>query len=318
MPIQLAHSTTTLSSLIMGMWQAGKTMWPGVSDADIREAIAFAMDCGITTFDTAPLYGKGHSERALGKALRPSRDKAQILTKVSPGHLSYDKVIAACNLSLRHLQTDYIDLYQIHWPSGSFGTPVVPISETISALLNLKEEGKIKSIGVSNFNLPQLKEAFDCGPIDTLQAPYSLFWTHIEEGLMPFCSTHNIHILGYSPLAQGLLTGKFPKNHVFDNGDHRRSNVLFGETIKPVIQESLTKVKQLARDIHVSPAQLALAWVLSNPAITPIVGVRNKQQLFENYLALQVSLPSEYQDALNEVSLLVRPHLDDNPVLWRK
>jgi aryl-alcohol dehydrogenase-like predicted oxidoreductase len=135
----------------MGTWQTGKSMWAGIDDNQSEKAIHAAMDAGITTFDTAEEYGKGHSERVLGMALRGRRDKVEILTKVFANHLAYDQVIAACDRSLKNLGTDYMDLYQIHWPSGSFRSKVIPLEETMQALMELKDAGKIRSIGVSNF-----------------------------------------------------------------------------------------------------------------------------------------------------------------------
>jgi len=182
-------------------------------------------------------YGKGHSERVLGAAVSDFRDRVILATKIFPNHLKAEQVAEACHRSLKNLKTDVIDLYQIHWPAGSFGTKAVPIAETMGALNRLKEEGKIRAIGVSNFSRPQIEEASQYGRIDSLQPPYSLFWRHVENDAMPYCMENDITILAYSSMAQGLLTGKFAKDHKFQKGDHRAGNRL-------LIPENFERVHQ--------------------------------------------------------------------------
>ena len=149
---KLGQSEIQISSIIMGLWQAGKEWWVGIDDKETTQAVRAAVAAGITTFDTAEAYGKGHSERILASATSELREKLVYATKVFANHLKYDQVLDACHRSLKNLRTDYIDLYQIHWPSGSFGFDEVPIGETMGALNELKEQGKIRSIGVSNFS----------------------------------------------------------------------------------------------------------------------------------------------------------------------
>jgi aryl-alcohol dehydrogenase-like predicted oxidoreductase len=148
----LGKTDIRLSPIIMGTWQTGKSMWTGIDDAQSEKAVRAAMEAGITTFDTAEVYGNGHSEKVLGKAIGSRRDEVQILSKVFSNHLKYDQVVGACNRSLKNLGTDYLDLYQIHWPPGSFGAKPVPMEETMRALTDLKDQGKIRPIGVSNFS----------------------------------------------------------------------------------------------------------------------------------------------------------------------
>jgi myo-inositol catabolism protein IolS len=200
----LGTSDVKITPILMGTWQAGKKMWVGVEDAETIQAIRAAFEAGITTIDTAEVYGEGHSEQIVAEALSDVREQVEYATKVFANHLKYDQVIEACNRSLKNLKTDYIDLYQIHWPSGSFNSEIVPIEETMSALNHLKEQGKIRSIGVSNFSRTQLEEAAQYGRVDSLQPPYSLFWRYVEKDAMPYCVENNISILAYSPLAQGL------------------------------------------------------------------------------------------------------------------
>jgi myo-inositol catabolism protein IolS len=182
--ITLGKSDIQISRIIMGTWQAGKTMWTGIDDAETTKAMRVAFDAGITTFDTATVYGNGHSERIVGKALREVRDRVVIATKVFAHSLAHDKVIKACHTSLKDLGTDYIDLYQIHWPAGSFGSKKIPIEETMGALNKLKEQKKIRAIGVSNFSREQIEEASRYGQIDSHQPPYSYFG--VTKKRMPF------------------------------------------------------------------------------------------------------------------------------------
>lgn len=184
---QLGKSGIEITPIIMGTWQAGKKMWVGIEDSESIKAIRKAVELGINTIDTAEVYGDGHSERIVGEAIKGVRDRVVIATKVFANHLKYHQVIEACNNSLKNLQTDYIDLYQIHWPSGSWGTEVVPIEETMEAMNRLKQEGKIRAIGVSNFSLSQLQEASRYGQIDSIQPPYSLFWRFVEKEIQPWC-----------------------------------------------------------------------------------------------------------------------------------
>lgn len=201
---ELGRSGIAISAVIMGTWQAGKDMWVGIEDAASEAAVRAAFEAGITTFDTAEIYGNGHSERILGKALADVRGQVVLASKVFANHLKYDQVIQACNRSLKNLATDVIDLYQIHWPAGSFGSPRVPVAETMGALNDLRTAGKIRAIGVSNFSAAQIQEAAQYGRIDSLQPPYSLFWRHLETDAMDYCQANAITILAYSPMAQGL------------------------------------------------------------------------------------------------------------------
>src|SRR4028118_2375756 len=178
---RLGTSDVNITPILVGTWQAGKSMWVGIEDAETIQAIRAAFDAGITTVDTAEVYGKGHSEQIVAEALADVRDQVIYATKVFANHLKYDQVFEACEESLTRLKTDYIDLYQIHWPSGSFKSEVVPIEETMSALNLLKEQGKIRAIGVSNFSRAQIEEAMQYGRIDSLQPPYSLFWRQVSS-----------------------------------------------------------------------------------------------------------------------------------------
>ncbi|HEY9675558.1 MAG TPA: aldo/keto reductase [Waterburya sp.] len=313
---QLGRSDVKITPILMGTWQAGKNMWVGIEDAETIKAIRAAFDAGITTVDTAEVYGNGHSEEIIAQALSDVRNQVTYATKVFANHLKYDQVIEACEGSLKRLKTDYIDLYQIHWPSGTFKNEVVPIEETMSALNALKEQGKIRAIGVSNFSRTQLEEASQYGRIDSLQPPYSLFWRQVEQDAMPYCVENNISILAYSSLAQGLLTGKFGPDHQFDPGDHRVKNKLFkGETYQRV-QQALNQLRPIAEGYQCTLAQLSLAWLIAQPQTNAIAGARNAKQASQNANAAQVQLTAEDLQAIDTIGRQVTDHLDNNPVMW--
>ena len=312
----LGNSELKISAIIMGTWQAGKEMWVGIDDAQTTGAIRAAFDAGITTFDTAEAYGKGHSERILGAALSDVRERVVLATKVFANRLKFDQVINACHGSLKNLKTDYIDLYQIHWPSGSFGGKKVPVEETMAAMNKLKEQGKIRAVGVSNFSRMQLEEAAQFGPVESLQPPYSLFWRHVENDAMSYCVANKITILAYSPMAQGLLTGKFGPNHEFQKGDHRSKNKLFQPENYERIQQALARLRPIADNLGISLAQLALAWVISNPGTCAIAGARSADQAALNAGAAGVSLSESVKVQMDEIGRLVTDYLDENPVMW--
>jgi aryl-alcohol dehydrogenase-like predicted oxidoreductase len=312
----LGKTDIRLSPIVMGMWQAGKEMWAGINDAEIQRAVRAAAEAGINAFDTAEMYGRGHSERMLAAATAEIRPKVIYMTKVFSNHLAYDQVVAACHRSLKNLKTDYIDLYQIHWPAGSWGSRRVPIEETLRALNDLKSQGKIRAIGVSNFSAAELKEASRCGRIESLQPPYSLFWRQVEKTALPYCRANDITVLAYSPMAQGILAGRFGPEPGFEKGDHRRGHRLFRPAIYGIVQKALEDLKSLARHKGISLAQLALAWVISHPNTCAVAGARNGAQITENARAMQTELSAAELAELESVGRTVSDRLDDNPVQW--
>lgn len=313
----LGTSDIKITPIIMGTWQAGKSMWAGIDDTETTKAIRIAFQAGITTFDTAEEYGRGHSERIIGKALSDVRDQVVYATKVSPNHLKYDQIIDALHRSLKNLKTDYIDLYQIHWPSGSWGSKYVPIEETMRAMNDLKEQGKIRAIGLSNFSLSQLEETATYAHIDSLQAPYSLFWRHVEKQTMPYCVNNSITILAYSPMAQGILTGKFGPNHLFPKGDHRSHNKLLLPENSQRVQPALAKLLTIAQKNGISLGQLALAWVIAQPNTCAIAGARNGEQVLQNVQGSKFHLSAADLSKIDSIGRSVTDRLDDNPVMWK-
>ena len=313
---ELGKSGIKISPIIMGTWQAGKDMWDGIDDVETERAIRAAFDAGVTTFDTAEAYGNGHSERILAKSLSANRDQVIYATKVFANHLKRNQVFQACERSLKNLKTDRIDLYQIHWPSGSFGSNIVPIEETMDALNELKVQGKIRAIGVSNFSRMQLDEAAQYGKIVSLQPPYSLLWRHVETDAMPYCIDNNVTILAYSPMAQGILTGKFGPNHDFAKGDHRTKNRLFQPEIYQGVLSALDQLRLIAEEYSCTLGQLALAWIIAQPKACAIAGARNDKQAVENSAAANITLSEDALSRMDAISRAVTDQLDTNPMMW--
>ena len=314
---RLGGSNLYISPIILGTWQAGKTMWSGINDKESIRAIRAGFDYGINTFDTAELYGNGHSERIVGEALHDFRNQVIIASKVSPRHMRYNQVIAACERSLKNLNTDYIDLYQIHWPSGSFGNKEVPVEETMDAMNALKMRGSIREIGVSNFSSTQLQDALRYGEVQSVQPPYSLFWRHAEKDLIGYCKDNSISVLAYSSMGQGLLSGKFKKGHVFQKGDHRSKNRLFSIEFSDNVQEALAEISYFAISKGITMAQLSLAWVINQPGIFAIAGARDENQVKQNAKAEGILLSDDELEELDKISRMVTDLFDDDPVMWK-
>ena len=312
----LGKTKIEITPIIFGGWQAGKSGWTNIDDSQTFAAHQAAFDSGITTFDTAEAYGEGYSERILAQALGSKRDQIVIATKVFADHLKPVQIVEACERSLKNLGTDRIDLYQIHWPAGSFGSEAVPIAESMGALNQLKESGKIRAIGVSNFSRAQLEEAAQYGRIDSLQPPYSLFWRQVEAETVPYCVENKISIIAYSPMAQGLLTGKFDRSHKFDEGDNRANNKLFqGETYERA-QNALDMLRPLADKYGVTLGQLSLAWLIAQPQTSAIVGARNAEQATQNAVGGDIEIDEDDLEAIDEIGRTVTDRLDTNPVMW--
>lgn len=299
------------SVLTFGCWQAGGKEWEGTSDDASVAAMHAAYEGGIRAFDTAEAYGNGHSERLVGRFLKEvGADGIRIATKVAAGHMSAEAVQKACETSLVNLGLDSVDLYQIHWPAGTWGSPKVPIAETMEALVKLKEQGKIHAIGVSNFNGAQIEEAMQYGPVESLQPPYSLFFQpYALDGTIKICERLGLGVIPYSPMAQGLLTGKFNQDN--KPTDNRAGNHLFKE---PTYSEALAAVeglKNIAQRLDTTTARLSLAWLLAQPGVTsPIVGARTPQQILDLIPAAQLQLD---EATLGEINDLAQPVLEAQP-----
>ena len=326
---KLGDSDLTLSVVTFGAWASGGWMWGGTEQNDSVNAIREAFDAGVTSIDTAPAYGQGKSEKIVGEAINTlPRDKIQILTKYglrwdtkkgtfyfnsidnngNPIDMhkfaSKESIVEECENSLRRLGTDYIDLYQIHWPD-----PTTPIRETMEAVDRLIQDGKVRYAGVCNYDVTQMEEAAKYINLVSNQVPYSMLRRKIESELVPYLVKNNKSILAYSPLQFGLLTGKMKPGYKFANDDLRNnSNYFKDENIKRV-NAFLNKIKPIADEKNITLAQLVICWTIEQAGITiALIGARNPKQAKENAKAADVILSSDeiknITDELNKVVLI--------------
>lgn len=269
---------------IGGPWEFG---WGPVDDSASVNAIRRAIDLGINWIDTAAVYGLGHSEEMVARALEGTRDKVFIATKcgmVWDGgkkvrvHLGPDSIRTEIENSLRRLNTDYIDLYQFHWPD-----PLTPVEESWAVMLKLKEEGKVRFVGVSNFDVPLLKRCTALGTVQSLQPPYNLLKREVEREILPYCLENGIGVVAYSPMMSGLLSGKFDIDRVARD-DWRRKDEMFQEPRLSKEIVFIEKLRPIAAKYGKTVGQLSIAWVNMNPAVTSsIVGARNIPQVEDNF-----------------------------------
>lgn len=315
---RLGKSDLEITTITFGCWQAGKDSWTGVTDEDSIATMRAALDAGITFFDTAEGYGNGHSEEVLAQALEGKRDEVLIATKTND--LTAEGLTAACEKSLSRLQTDHIDLYQIHWPSGTWGDKIVPIEDTLGAMVKLQEAGKIRALGVSNFNAEQIEEALKYARIDSLQPPYSLLWRGYEDNeTFAACAQNEIGIISYSSIAQGLLTGKFDSGNRPDESDNRSKNMLFQDPHFGRALEAVEKLKPIAEKNNATLAQLATAWVVAQPGMTSaIVGARTPEQITDIAKAASLNLSESDLQEMNRIGREVTDQFPADSVnMWK-
>jgi aryl-alcohol dehydrogenase-like predicted oxidoreductase len=297
---QLGEGGPRVSRIAFGNWSAGGD-WGSVDRDAALAATRAALDLGITLFDTARGYGFGAAEELLGEALRPeitsARESIVIATKgglrnenglpvrdSSPAALRRD-----LEASLRSLGTDYVDLFQVHWPD-----PATPIADTAETLDSFVREGKVRYVGVSNYDAREMTAFQQVRPIDTLQPPYHLFRREIETSILPFASEHGIGVLVYGPMAHGLLSGRMTATTTFAPDDWRAKSELFtGDAFKRNLA-IVGRLEALASQRGMTVAQLAIAWTLANPAVdVAIVGARNPAQIQQTAPAADIRLSAE-------------------------
>jgi aryl-alcohol dehydrogenase-like predicted oxidoreductase len=301
--VQLGRTDLEVSRIAFGTWAFGGD-WGAADIEDSRDAIHRALALGINLFDTAQGYGFGAAEQVLGEALRQraGRDDVIIATKgglrMDGDHLvrdaSRDLLRSGVESSLRHLGTDYIDIYQVHWPDLH-----TPPEETAAALAELIAEGKIRHAGVSNYDADQMQTL---GRVETVQPPYHLFRRGIENNVLPYSAEHNIGVLVYGPLAHGLLSGRMTPATTFAADDWRSKSPDFtGETFRRNLTV-VERLKRIADEREISLPQLALAWTLANPAVqVAIVGARRPAQLDETATAADIELSDIDLKEINEI-----------------
>ncbi len=326
----LGQSDIKVSELAFGAWAIGGWLWGGADSNDAIKAIETAVDHGMTTIDTAAVYGFGLSEELVGKATRGKRDRVQILTKFGLTwnekkgefffasqdnrgkdidiyrYSSKDKVISDCDRSLKRLGTDYIDLFQIHWSD-----PTTPVSETMEAFDILVKKGKIRAGAVCNYSLELMIEAGNTYQIVSNQVPFSMVNRSIETDIIPYCIEKKIGILAYSPLQRGLLTGKIKQGHKFNEGDTRPATRYYKEPNISRILQLTDNLSEIANELNITLSQLVLNWTIQQPGITcALAGARNAAQVMDNVKAVDFRLATEEITRINK--LLSNLNLETN------
>jgi aryl-alcohol dehydrogenase-like predicted oxidoreductase len=287
---QLGNTDLHITPIGFGSWAVGgggyQFGWGPQDDEQSIAAIHHALDLGINWIDTAAVYGLGHAEEVVARALKGRSERSYIFTKCTriwndlgeiSGSLKAQSIRQECENSLRRLQTDVIDLYQVHWPN-----PEQDIEEGWSAMAELKKEGKVRNIGVSNFNVSQMSRAMKIAPISSLQPPFSLIKRDIEKEILPFCQEHNIGVIVYAPMASGLLTGSMTHKRVANlpDDDWRKRDPEFQEPRLSRNLELVEKLNEIAFMHNVTPGVVAIAWTLQHPGVTgAIVGSRRPEQV---------------------------------------
>ena len=295
---KLGSSDLNMSVITLGTWGMGGDFWGKVDDELSIATIQAALDAGITSIDTAPAYGRGHSEEIIGKAIKGRKREDIILaTKVgidihhNKEHICTPETIQQeIEESLTRLDTDYIDLYQVHWPDLH-----TPIEKTFTALNKLRESGKVRYIGVSNFSCEQMDEAAKYCPIVSAQPPYSLLKRDIEKDIMPYCIEHGMGMLSYGSIGAGALTGKFKERPVFDEDDKRGNfYAFFSEENWPKTRTMIDTLEEIAAGHGKPTVHAAINWVLKQPGITvALVGARTPEQVIMNAQAADWELSDE-------------------------
>ena len=271
---KLGKNGPAVSVLGFGAWPIAGKLGP-VAERDAVTAIRRAVDGGVTLIDTAEAYGFGLSEELVAKAIGHRRGEVFIATKVLPDNWRRADLLAAAERSLRHLHTDYIDLYQIHWPSDE-----MDFGESMTAIDDLIAQGKVRYAGVSNFSVAQMQACLEVRHVDSQQPRYNLLDREIEADVLPFCQAQGIGVLAYAPLGQGLLTGSYAEDHVFGADDIRSRNERFtGAQFRRTIRMA-KKLAAYAADHGHTLIELDIAWVLAHPAMTTaLVGAKSPAQV---------------------------------------
>lgn len=324
----LGQSGIQASAVALGTWVMGGWMWGGADEAASVRAILAALEAGITMLDTAPVYGFGQSELVVGKAVKElgaaRRDRVVIATKcgmvqtpgpgkgrvmmrstalgvAEDGHIEVsvyngpESIVAECERSLKRLQTDRIDLYQTHWQEET-----TPYEETMEALLKLKQQGKVRAVGVCNATPAIMDRYRSRGPLDSDQEKFSMLDRKLEAEQLPYCRKHNVAVLAYSPLALGLLTGKVSADSTFPVGDLRRTHKRYARENLLKVNAMLDRFKPIAQAKGCTLGQLVIAWTVRQPGVThALVGARDEKQARENAAAGNLELSDSELASMN-------------------
>lgn len=300
-PIRIGRSEKLHLPLGMGGSFYGLDHPNREGEADILQALETALEVGITHFDTATGYGNGYSERLLGRFINAEssrRERIFLASKDNLDDISAQAILNSIDASLERLQTDYLDLYYLHWPrTGKDMRPWMEGLETARA------QGKIRAIGVSNFSVSQMEQLAEVGKIDAYQLGYNLLWRFAERDILPYCQQNGISVIAYSALAHGILAGRYGRELEFTKGDQRWTITLFRNTVWPQVYEAVQKFKQVAQNAKVPLSHLAVRWLLNHPAIKSVlISAKNRQQVLSNREALEVTIPDSVFDELTVLS----------------
>lgn len=325
----LGNTDTKISEFALGCWPfAGGKEWGFQEDTDSIAAVDESINQGINFFDTAPGYGDGRSEQVLGKALKTKRLANVIATKVPPAHLKPKDLRASCEKSLNNLQTDYIDLYQIHWPrtGDSKFDSGINMNDSVGELNKLHEEGKIRSIGVSNFGVKDFNEVTKLTHVVSNQLPYNGVWRSIEFEIQDLCIKENSGIICYTPLAQGILTGRYKNPDEVPDGISRSR--LFSKDRSPlclhnesgceeILFTTINKIRMLSDRHDVPMAVLSLGWLKTREGILSIlVGARTADEVKINVPAFSYLPDAQLSDAFSSITEEIKNIIGKNPDLW--
>ncbi len=327
---QLGKSDVFVSELAFGAWAIGGWQWGGADSREAIRAVEASLENGMTSIDTAPIYGFGLSEELVGKAIKSKRTQVEVLTKCGMSwsgkngefffkskdangnsidiykYSGKENILRECDESLRRLKTDYIDLYQVHWPDVT-----TPVNETMEALSILLRQGKIRAGGVSNYSCEWMSEASKTFPVVTNQLAYSMVNRDIEKEIVPFCIKNNIGIVAYSPLQRGLLAGGISKGHVFKEGDTRPFTLYYREPNFSRILNMIEELRKISGERNINLSQLVLNWTTRQPGITcTLTGARNEAQVVDNIKAVDFRLTDEETDRIN--NLLAELRIETN------
>ena len=319
---EIGTSGIQASVIGLGTWVMGGWRWGGNNEKESIAAIQASIEAGVSLIDTAPVYGFGLAEEIVGRAIKNRRDKVVLATKCGlvwhnkkgthffsaegrdiHRYLGKDAIEYDLEQSLKRLETDYIDHYITHWQDAT-----TPIDETMETLLNLKKEGKIRSIGISNSSMDDLKNYQKFGGVDAVQEKYNMLDRDLESSLLPLCRSTNVSVLSYASLATGLLTGKLDPDRLFKGDDQRIGNPRFTQENRKKMIAFFEKLAPISDRYGLSKAQLVIAWTIAQPGITfALCGARTPEQAVENAKAGQVILEIEDIGKINEIILEILP-----------
>ncbi len=312
-PLTLAHADRPLTRLALGGSLFGADVWDAAGEAERLATLDAAFAAGINHFDTAAGYGDGASEQILGKFIANKRDQVFVASKAASDEMSADRMLDAVDQSLERLQTDQIDLFYIHWPrAGKDARPLMEGLETARA------QGKIRLVGVSNFNVEQMAQVAEVGRIDAHQLNYSLLWRFAEADVIPSCHAHEIAVVTYASIAQGVLTGKFARDPSGQIDAFRAKTVHFEPTVWLHVYEAVEAMKRVAEQANRPLTQLAIRWVLRQADInSAIVSAKTPDQLEQNAAALDGAISDEVFNALTAISDEAMTHIPDTGNMYR-